>query len=69
MRKHLKLMSKAYYARRVGCSRDIFLDCHFSSLNKKVIGCLWIYKVKQKYDGNIERYKARWVSNGYTHVS
>lgn len=30
------------------------------------IGCRWIYKVKHKADGSIERYKARLVSKGYT---
>lgn len=30
------------------------------------IGCRWIYKVKHKTDGSIERYKARLVAKGYT---
>lgn len=33
--------------------------------NKKHIGCKWIYKVKLKSDGSIERYKARLVAKGY----
>lgn len=30
------------------------------------IGCKWVYKVKQKGDGTLERYKARLVAKGYT---
>lgn len=34
-------------------------------MGKKAIGCKWIFKVKQKADGTIERYKARLVAKGY----
>jgi hypothetical protein len=33
---------------------------------KKAIGCKWVYKIKLKYDGTIERYKAHLVTKGYT---
>lgn len=33
---------------------------------KKPIGCKWVYKLKYKSDGTLERYKARLVAEGYT---
>ena len=30
-----------------------------------IIGCKWVFKLKHKPDGNIDRYKARLVAKGY----
>jgi hypothetical protein len=34
--------------------------------NRKAIEARWLFKVKRKADGTIDRYKARWVAKGYS---
>ena len=34
--------------------------------NKKTIGCKWVYKVKYKSDGSVERYKSWLVAKVFT---
>lgn len=33
---------------------------------KKAVGCKWIFTIKHKADGSIERLKARLVAKGFT---
>ena len=34
--------------------------------DKKIVGCRWVYTLKCKPDGSLDRYKARLVARGYT---
>ena len=38
------------------------------SAGKTSIGCRWVYKIKHRSDGSIERYKALLVSKGFTQL-
>jgi hypothetical protein len=36
-----------------------------TSKGKNMIDCKWVYKVKRKVDGSLDRYKARLVAKGF----
>ena len=33
---------------------------------KSTIGCKWVYTIKTRSDGTVDRYKARLIANGFT---
>ena len=37
-------------------------------VDKSVVGSRWIYKVKQATDGSVEKYKARFVAQGFSQI-
>jgi hypothetical protein len=37
-------------------------------VDKSMVGSRWIYKVKKVVDGSVEKYKARFVARGFSHI-
>jgi transposase InsO family protein len=35
---------------------------------KNVVGCKWVFRIKRKADGTVEKYKARLVARGFTQI-
>ena len=34
--------------------------------HKKLVGCKWVFTIKHKADGSVDRYKARLMAKGFT---
>ena len=47
-------------------SKNHTWDLVILPLGKFMVGCKWIYKIKTRFDGSIERYKTRLVAKGFT---
>ncbi|KAL0411792.1 UNVERIFIED_CONTAM: Retrovirus-related Pol polyprotein from transposon RE1 [Sesamum latifolium] len=58
--------SNAGRTRSIGKKSD--LETMPLPANKKAIGCRWVYKLKVKADGSLDKCKARLVSRGYNPV-
>lgn len=37
-------------------------------VGKKVIGCKWVYKANDLADGTLDKFTARLVAKGYSHI-
>ncbi|PRQ26842.1 putative RNA-directed DNA polymerase [Rosa chinensis] len=46
--------------------KNLTWDVVTMPVGKKTVGCRWVFTVKLKADGSIDRYKARLVAKGYT---
>lgn len=48
--------------------RNIKWSLVLSHPSQNIVGCQWVYKIKQKDDGSIERYKTHLVAKGFNQL-
>ena len=61
-------MERSHEFRNQSIRRKWYMDTFFLPKRKKLNGCMWVYKIKYKYDDSIERYKVGLITKGYTQV-
>lgn len=44
---------------------DALIKNNTWSLDSNPIGCKWVFRVKENYDGTVNKYKARLVAKGF----
>ncbi|RVW35848.1 Retrovirus-related Pol polyprotein from transposon RE1 [Vitis vinifera] len=59
-------MERGSDGRNKGIGKKWDLGSDEFARGKKLVGCKWVFTVKYKADGTIERYKARLVAKGFT---
>ena len=64
--KHSSQWEEAIQAEYNSLSENKTWDLVPRPSNTNVVGCRWVFKVKRKSDGEIDRFKARLVAQGFT---
>ena len=59
-------MERGSDGRNKGIGKKWDLEVMNLPRGKKLVGCKWVFTVKYKADGTVERYKARLVAKGFT---